>query len=100
MFIFFTELHLDYHEKWVPIRSILAKTSPCTSLSYARSEWHEQQRVAINSTTQNASGNLSEIMFFKTHCLVPRKGTDCAASVLGGYGTNKSLPFLLHTGRI
>lgn len=62
--------------------------------------WHEQQRVAINSTTQNASGNLSEIMFFKTHCLVPRKGTDCAASVLGGYGTNKSLPFLLHTGRI
>lgn len=62
--------------------------------------WHEQQRGAINSTTQNASGNLSEIMFFKTHCLVPRKGTDCAASVLGGYGTNKSLPFLLHTGRI
>lgn len=44
--------------------------------------------------------NLSEIMFFKTHCLVPRTGTDCAASVLGGYGTNKSLPFLLRTCRI
>lgn len=92
---------MDFHKKNRSQLEVLwLKAVPAHHCLMLEVSWHEQQRVAINSTTQTQSGNLSEIMFFKTHCLVPRKGTDCAASVLGEYGTNKSLPFLLLIDRI